>query len=417
MSPFLVDEDGTITGISYGEAVITATYGEDTDTVKVTVARKYDLDISVKDNITDKVTGSGKYYVGQLVEVQAVRNTDDGYVFDSWDIPEDLELLDGKTKNDYHISFKMPAYTMELVARYKVIKVYELTLDKTSINFENIGDESKIITTITPENAKDTKVTFKSDNEAVAKVSETGVVTATGHGKTNIVVSVGDITKTCAVSVKMPEHTVTVIGLNSAGEEKTQSKTVSMGDVITIAVSDLSEKGYAFKGWTATPEVTYAKDTKASDLKVSFIVPDADVTMKAVYEEIKVDSIKLDTDAVSMDIGDTHDLIITLAPENAKDKTLTITSGNDEIAEVDMGGKITAKKTGQTTITVKCGDVSAEVKVTVKAKEPESDVSSDGYIHINASSIKLYVDNTYQLKLTTKNVDDVTYKSSNSSIA
>ena len=68
----------------------------------------------------------------------------------------------------------------------------------------SIGEELVIKAIITPEDATNKKVTWASDNEAVAKVDESGKVTAINVGTAKITVTTedGGKTATCAITVK-----------------------------------------------------------------------------------------------------------------------------------------------------------------------------------------------------------------------
>ena len=68
----------------------------------------------------------------------------------------------------------------------------------------SIGEELVIKATITPEDAINKKVTWTSDNEAVAKVDESGKVTAINVGTAKITVTTedGGKTATCNITVK-----------------------------------------------------------------------------------------------------------------------------------------------------------------------------------------------------------------------
>ena len=57
----------------------------------------------------------------------------------------------------------------------------------------------------------------------------------------------------------------------------------------------------------------------------------------------------------------------TVAPDNATDKTVTWSSDKTSVATVDATGKVTAVAEGTATITAKAGDKTATCKVTVKA--------------------------------------------------
>lgn len=76
-----------------------------------------------------------------------------------------------------------------------------LNLSEKSIG---IGKTFQLTATVTPENASNKNVTWKSSNETVATVDETGLVTAITLGETTITVTTEDnsFTATCAISVK-----------------------------------------------------------------------------------------------------------------------------------------------------------------------------------------------------------------------
>ena len=67
----------------------------------------------------------------------------------------------------------------------------------------SIGEELVIKATITPEDATNKKVTWTSDNEAVAKVDESGKVTAISGGTANIKVTTEDGGKTAICVLKV----------------------------------------------------------------------------------------------------------------------------------------------------------------------------------------------------------------------
>ena len=82
---------------------------------------------------------------------------------------------------------------------------------------------------------------------------------------------------------------------------------------------------------------------------------------------IVVTSVKLDKTELALTVGDAAvQLKATVAPDNATDKTVTWTSDKTSVATVDATGKVTAVADGEATITAKAGDKTATCKVTVK---------------------------------------------------
>ncbi len=84
-------------------------------------------------------------------------------------------------------------------------KVTGVSLDKTNLNL-NPGKEGTLIATITPDNATDKSVEWKSDDTGVATVNENGKVTAVAEGTATITVTTtdGDFQDTCTVTVTAP---------------------------------------------------------------------------------------------------------------------------------------------------------------------------------------------------------------------
>ena len=86
---------------------------------------------------------------------------------------------------------------------------------------------------------------------------------------------------------------------------------------------------------------------------------------------IVVTSVTLDKTELALTVGDgAVQLKATVAPDNATDKTVTWSIDKTSVATVDATGKVTAVAGGEATITAKAGDKTATCKVTVKAAAP-----------------------------------------------
>ena len=86
------------------------------------------------------------------------------------------------------------------------IKVASVTVAPKTNNLE-VGATRQLNATIEPTNATNQKVTYESDNDAIAKVNTTGLVTAIGEGTAIITVKTADgsHTDTATVNVTEPE--------------------------------------------------------------------------------------------------------------------------------------------------------------------------------------------------------------------
>ena len=92
-----------------------------------------------------------------------------------------------------------------------VLKVTEVKMNKDSLSLE-VGESETLTATITPDNATNKAVEWKSDDTSVATVDTSGEVTAVAQGSTTITVTTedGDKTATCTVTVTQPVTGVTL---------------------------------------------------------------------------------------------------------------------------------------------------------------------------------------------------------------
>ena len=82
-------------------------------------------------------------------------------------------------------------------------------------------------------------------------------------------------------------------------------------------------------------------------------------------QTIAVESVTLNKTELTLEVGGEETLTVTVAPDDATDKTVTWTSDNTAIATVE-NGKVTAVAAGNATITAKAGDKTAACAVTIK---------------------------------------------------
>ena len=134
---------------------------------------------------------------------------------------------------------------------------------------------------------------------------------------------------------------------------------------------------------------------------------------KVTVEE-PVAGIKLNKTTITMDNKRAIILGVTITPTNATNKTVTWSSSNTSIATVEKNGRVTAKKEGTATITVKSSNgKTATCKVTV-----EEPVTS---IKMNKTTLALDNQKTETLKttITPTNATNktVTWSSSNEAVA
>ena len=201
-----------------------------TGTVTITAVSKADssiqskVTIKVLSHITDvTVTGpSGTLYTDTKYKLTAKITPDDTTDNKTviWSV-SDSNIAQIAT--DGTLSFKK-AGTVDVIATVKatssntvikkltvtgvkrVINVSSVALDKTTVNLKK-GETVKLNATVAPADADNKEVTYTSSNSAVAKVDNTGLVTALSSGEAVITVTTKDGSKTASCKVTVAKET------------------------------------------------------------------------------------------------------------------------------------------------------------------------------------------------------------------
>ena len=216
--------------------------------------------------------------------------------------------------------------------------------------------------------------------------------------------------------VEEPKIDVKSVNLNK------NSITIEEGKTYTLIATVLPENATNQKVNWASGDESIATVTggvitgkKAGKTTVTVTTDDGEkmatceVTVTA--KTISVDSVELDKRSITIEEGKTEVLIATVLPENATNKKINWSSTDESIATV-IGGVITGKKAGKTTVTVTTVDkeLTASCEVTVKnAETPHISVES---VDLNETSITIEEGKTKTLiatvmpeNATNKNID------------
>ncbi len=290
-----------------------------------------------------------------------------------------------------------------------------ITLDHENVSL-NIGETLKLIATVLPDNASDKSVTWVSSDSVIASIDESGLVTAISEGAATITATTNDgseLTASCAVtvnpklagSITLDHENVTL----TAGETIKLTATVLPDDApdksVTWVSSDpgiasVDENGLVTAISYGETTIT-ATTNDGSELTASCIIS---------VREIYVESITLNIESATIEVGETVQLIATVLPENASDRSYVWESGDENIATIDENGLVTAVSVGETLILAKTnrGSASGAVlgawfKLTVIPKGSRS-------ITLDYENVSLNVGETVKLTATVQ-PDDIPDKS------
>ena len=250
-----------------------------------------------------------------------------------------------------------------------------VALNNTTLTLDT-GKTANLKATVYPSNAANKKCTWSSSNTRVATVDGNGKVTAKQVGTATITVKTANgKTASCNVTVQAVQAVPTSVSLNKTSltldvsKSYTLAKTVSPSNAVTsytwsssntrVATVDGNGKVTAKKAGTATITVKTANGKTAS----------CNVTVQAV--QAVPTSVSLNKTSLTLDVSKSYTLAKTVSPSNAV-TSYTWSSSNTRVATVDGNGKVTAKKAGTATITVKTSNgKTATCKVTVNLPAPK----------------------------------------------
>lgn len=227
-----------------------------------------------------------------------------------------------------------------------------------------------------------TPITYKSSNEAVAKVNTNGVVTAVGNGTADITAVCGSFSVKCATvnvttslnGIKLNQESVI---LNNGGETKL---------VATKDPQDASQDINVM--WSSSNEsiATISQDgtVKAvgnGDAVITATVPKAEGGNATATCNIKVitplNKLVIDKKELTLSRGDTSKLTVTKDPENTTvTDNIVWTSSDNTKVKVEQDGTVTAlAATGETPVVIKATCAGKEVSALVSVGVPISKIT------------------------------------------
>lgn len=259
------------------------------------------------------------------------------------------------------------------------VRVTGISLSDSNITLLK-GASKTLSATIKPSNATNKAVTWSSSNENVASVNN-GVVTANSVGTAIITATTNDggFTAQCSVTVNEEPPAiihVTSISLPKTSSELTKGSTETL--IPTILPVDATDKSVTWetsndKVVTVNNGVVTAVGTGIATVTVATV--DGHYTASCSFTvketEIKVNSINITEQSLTLSPQQTYSLNVTVGPENATNKNLSWSSSDNNVATVG-NGIITAFNEGTCVITASSTDgsqITASVSITVKKAE------------------------------------------------
>lgn len=233
-----------------------------------------------------------------------------------------------------------------------------------------VGGTLQLEAQITPSNATYQKTSWTTSKHTVAKVSETGLVTAVSAGRATITVSAGGKKASCAISVseQIVIVEVTSVTIDRENLDLNKGESVQLTAVVkpdnardrevswtssNAGVASVAQDGTVTAVGAGSATITAEASGKTDDCVVTVTVP--------------VQGISLDREKATIFEGDELFLTATVLPDDASDPSVSWNSSDTDVATVSEG-TVKAAGTGTAVITAKAGDQAATCVVTVSKK-------------------------------------------------
>lgn len=301
------------------------------------------------------------------------------------------------------------------VGKEKVIKASEIDMGDYQTEMTE-GDKQIIAATVFPSNVSDATIKYSSSNTKVATISSMGRISALKPGKTTISAKTNGASSSFELIVK----------------EKIKAKEIDLGDYLeTMKVKDKQMLGATVIPTNAVDQtITYSSSneevatinaigritavavgttiimTKCGAAENSFKLTVKEADIKYVMD------IEIGNYEKEMYVDKTQTISATALPSTAENAAIKYTSSDTSVATVLSNGEVKAHKKGKVVITVKAGDVSKDIEITVKVATKK--------IELNSSYVVLKKGESFRLEakaIPSDAVQELSYRVINSEVA
>lgn len=419
-----IDEDGVVTGIAEGSAVLIGR-AEDGNTVETCTVTVVKPPVPVEDftvePLEQEVQVGSTFYITPVFTPADASNQKVKYQTSDEAIAtvDENGLVTGIAIGQTTIVCQSVEGSIIATCKVTVIKPYVNVISFTITPIEQevqTGSTFQITPVFTPEDATNQKVTYQSSDPSVATVDEKGVVTGVTKGNTAVICQSdeGKIVVYCNV------HVIEGVSLTL----KPAAREIAIGKTFTITKIINPIEADPTATWESSdPAIaTVTKNGKVKGIKKGSCVITCILTKYNVRAtcEVTVATLKttvsLNKTSIRMGTGTTYTLKAKIWSNNTRLPAVRWKTSKKRIASITQKGKIKAKRVGNTVITAVSRD-----KLKVKAQCKVRVIQRAKSIKIKPNYAICYVGGTRQLSVVMQpkstTLHSVTWESEDTSIA
>ncbi len=234
-----------------------------------------------------------------------------------------------------------------------------LSWDDGAVDLTDGTAQARIKATVYPINLENSEITWESSDEEIAEIDDEGNITATNPGEVTLTANLEAYSKTSRASLAvrqpvsgifLPTTTITLYtdGSGRLLEAQVFPENATNRNIIweskNTKIARVDSSGHVKPVSVGMTEVTATTEDGEFQAKcfVNVVNPTVDVETVSVQN----------TADMQIKVGERINAIVTVSPSNAKNKTLTWSSDNEEVATVSQTGLIRGKSEGTANITV-----------------------------------------------------------------
>ena len=303
-------------------------------------------------------------------------------------------------------------------AQVTVTSAGTITLTPATLSL-GTGEQRTLAAAVNLEPGLSTALTWRSQNNAVATVSSTGVVTGVSVGSTFITaVSVADSTRRGTAEV-------TIVPVVRDLDLTPAAATIFTGDTRQLGVTFNADQAASRAVIWRTSNAAVASVSSSglvsgvsagTTIITAISVADTTKRATALFTVRYATAVSVSPTAATVDVGETRALTATVTSENGSTTAVTWRTGNASVATVSAAGVVTGVAVGTTdVVAVSVADTTRRASSTITVEAAVRSVS------VTPGTSSLVAGQTVQLTPTV--VADaplstaVTYRSSNSAVA
>ena len=382
-----INTTGMVTAARNGRANVTASVGAATATAVITVAQVV-AEVSVSPSADTLVA------LEDTVRLVGVARDANGHLIDgatfNWSSSDasvasvDISGLVTAARNGGATVIARAGAVSANVEIFVEQEVVELRVSPSADTLEAFGDTVRLVAEAQDANGHlidGVAFSWASNEPSVAPVDISGLVTAVGNGRANVIAQAGAASARVAILVK--QRVVEVIVSPSA------DTLVAFGDTVRLVAEARDANGHVVEGatfsWASSDPRVAMVDTSGLvsvvgsgrarvTTSAGAVSATAEITVAQVVAEVSVSP----SAHTLVALGDTVRLAAEARDANGHlidGATFNWSSTDASVASVDISGLVTAARNGGATVIARAGAVSANVEIFVEQEVVELRVS------------------------------------------